>query len=62
MCREFPGGPVVRTLHFHFMGHGFDPWLENQDPACHMAWPKNKKNKNKEKEICSFIHSFIHST
>ena len=21
--REFPGGPVVRTLHFHCRGHGF---------------------------------------
>ena len=24
--RETPGGPVVRTLHFHFKGHGFSPW------------------------------------
>ena len=23
--RETPGGPVVRTLHFHFKGHGFSP-------------------------------------
>ena len=23
--REFPGGPVVRTLCFHCRGHGFDP-------------------------------------
>ena len=22
---DFPGGPVVRTLHFHGKGHGFDP-------------------------------------
>ena len=25
--REFPGGPAVRTLHFHCRGHVFDPWL-----------------------------------
>jgi len=27
--RDFPGGPVVRTLCFHFREHGFDPWLGN---------------------------------
>ena len=26
---EFPGGPVVRTLHFDCRGHGFDPWSKN---------------------------------
>ena len=25
--REFPGGPVVRTLRSHCQGPGFDPWL-----------------------------------
>ena len=29
VLREFPGGPVVRTLGFHFEGHGFNPWLGN---------------------------------
>ena len=24
---EFPGGPVVRTLHFHCQGRRFNPWL-----------------------------------
>ena len=24
--REFPGGPVVRTPHFHCQGPGFSPW------------------------------------
>ena len=23
--REFPGGPMVRTPHFHCRGHGFNP-------------------------------------
>ena len=35
--REFPGGPVVRTLCFH-------PWLGNEDPACKLCVAaKNKK-------------------
>ena len=24
---DFPDGPMVRTLHFHVKGHGFNPWL-----------------------------------
>ena len=24
--RDFPGGPVIKTLHFQCRGHGFDPW------------------------------------
>ena len=23
--RDFPGGPVVKTLYFHYWEHGFDP-------------------------------------
>ena len=29
VLREFPGGPVVRTLCFQCRGHRFDPWLGN---------------------------------
>ena len=29
ICREFPGGPVVRTRSFHCRGPGFNPWLGN---------------------------------
>ena len=25
--REFSGGPVVKTVSFHYWGHRFDPWL-----------------------------------
>ena len=32
--RDFPGGPVVKTLSFHCKGHGFHPRPGNQDPAC----------------------------
>ena len=28
-CRDFPGGPVVKTLRFPCRGHGFDPWWGN---------------------------------
>ena len=27
--RDFPGGPVVKALHFHCGGLGFDPWSGN---------------------------------
>ena len=26
---DFPGGPVGQTLHFHYRGHKFNPWLGN---------------------------------
>ena len=38
----FPGCPVVKTLHFHFYGLGFDPWLGIYDPACHAVKKKKK--------------------
>ena len=34
---EFPGSPVVKTLHFQCRGHRFDPWSGNNDPTCHQA-------------------------
>ena len=27
--KDFPGGPVVKTLRFQYRGHKFDPWLGN---------------------------------
>ena len=27
--RDFPGGPVVKTLSFQCREHRFDPWLRN---------------------------------
>ena len=52
---ELSGGPVVRILHFHCRGHGFNPWLGNQDPACCIA-QKRKKNEIKFK-IQLFSHT-----
>ena len=31
---DFSGGPVVKTLCFHFRGHGFDPRSGNYGPTC----------------------------
>lgn len=28
-CWDFPGSPVVTTLHFHCKGSGFNPYSEN---------------------------------
>ena len=46
---DFPGGPPVRTLHFHCRGHGFDPWSGNSDPAC---LKKKKKKKQEADQQC----------
>ena len=27
--QDFPGGPVVKTLNFHYRGYRFDPWSRN---------------------------------
>ena len=34
-ARDFPVGPVIKTLHFQCRGHGFHPWLRSKDPTCH---------------------------
>lgn len=41
-CREFPDGPEVGTLHFHYQGPGFNPWSGNKDLVSQVAQPKNK--------------------
>lgn len=38
-CKGLPWRSSL-TLCFHYRGYGFDCWLENLDPTCHMAWPK----------------------
>ena len=44
----FPGCPVVKILHFHCRGLGFDPWLGK----FYMLWGVAKeKNKNKKVKI-----------
>ena len=38
--RDFPGGPVVKTVCHQCRRLGFDPWPGNWDPACYLAWLK----------------------
>ena len=42
---EFPGSPVVRTLHFHCRGFVFDAQSGNQDPTSHVMCPPPPKCK-----------------
>lgn len=46
---EFPGSPVLRTLCFHYRGHRFNPWSENQDPES--TWHGQNKG-IKENNTC----------
>ena len=39
---RLPGGPAVKTLHFHHRWCGLDPWRGNQDPTLHVARQKKK--------------------
>lgn len=50
--RDFPSDSVVKTLRFHWMVHGFDPWsnLGNLDPTSPEAWPKRIESKQKGKQ------------
>ena len=40
---DFPGGPVVKTVHSQCEGHRFHPWSGNLHSACNAAWPKSRK-------------------
>ena len=55
--KDFPGGPVVKTLRSQCRRHGFDPWCGNSDPACHTARPKKKKkSRGKQENIVAALH------
>ena len=45
---EFPGGTLVKILCFHYRGHRFDPWSENQDPTCPALQPNEREKKKKD--------------
>ena len=41
--RDFPGGPVVKTLCCQCREHRFNPWSENEDPTCcQKDWEKKE--------------------
>ena len=55
--RDFPGGPLVKTLCFQCRGHRFDPCSGNLDPKCCMAWSKIKtKLSLKNKQILHYMY------
>ena len=39
---DLPRSPVVRTWHAQCSRHKFDPWWGSQDPASHIARPRQK--------------------
>ena len=41
--KDFPGGPVVKTLSSHCRAQGFNPCSRNKAPTCCVEWPKKKK-------------------
>ena len=54
LSSHFPGGPVVKTLHFHCRGHGFSPWLGNKDPTC-CSTAKGKKKSSHPTEVVVIV-------
>ena len=49
---DFPGGPAIKTLHFHLRGCGFNPRSGNSDPTYRLMRPKLIK--------VVFTHSLIY--
>ena len=42
VCRDFPEGPVAKTLRFHRRGHRFSPWSGTKiPPAARCGKKKN---------------------
>ena len=41
---DFPGRPVIKTLHFQCRGHRFDPWVGYWDPTFGAAIRNKKKS------------------
>ena len=48
----FPGGPVVKTLHFQCWDCRFNLWSGNQDSTC--GWAQSKKKKKKKAVFFGF--------
>ena len=52
LSMDFPGGPVVKTLHVHCRAHGFNPW--SGDLRSHRLCAVQIKNK-----VFSSIHKHL---
>ena len=45
---DFPGGPVVKTLHFHCRGYEFDPGWRTKISQATQCGQKKKKKKERD--------------
>ena len=52
-CRDFPGGPVVKTLPFNARGAGLIPGLGAKIP--HALGPKSQKTYNRSNIVANSI-------
>ena len=59
MVRDLPGGPVVKTAHFHYRGHGFDLWSGIELRSC-MPRGQKRKKKNDGDHRNTMINSKSH--
>ena len=60
--REFPGGPVVRTQHFHCQGQGSIPGWGIKILQTMRHGQKNKKERKKGKRIITSTIYGVHTT
>ena len=58
---DFPGGPVVKTLHFHCRGQGSIPGWGTKIPHDTVAWPKQKQktHRNSPNWLIAKLHLTI---
>ena len=54
--QDFPGDPVVKTLHSQCRGQGFDPWPGDQDPICQLIKKKKRERDADKIEDVPDIH------
>ena len=58
---DFPGGPVVKTLHFHCRGYEFDPGWRTKISQATQCGQKKKKKKTIKKinRYCQYVHRIL---
>ena len=55
-CLDFPGGPVVKTLHFQCRGVGGGVWVQSLIGELRYHTPHSVTKKKKKKECLLFHH------